>query len=147
MERLNRFVTNAVKPFERLFTGHLNIGKRLTVYGNNAMRWGVTFWTKKYGYVCFRLPFRSFGKWWPLYFYLSPNATPWAATFMIGRRHEDNWVLARIRCRLFGHNFDLDEFNEEYGVTNYHFLRAINDTVGVYKSSYYESAKEYSLED
>lgn len=60
-----------------MFDGYITIGKRLTIYGDNAMHWGVTFHTKKYGYVCFRLPFRSRGKWWPLYLYCSPNATPW----------------------------------------------------------------------
>lgn len=65
-------------------TGHISVG-RLTVYGRNAMHWGVTFWTKKYRFICFRLPLPCFGKWYPLYFYCSPDATPCAATFKLGR--------------------------------------------------------------
>ena len=73
-------------------SGHISIGN-LTIYGRNAMHWGVTLYTKKYGYICFRLPFRCFGKWWPLYFYCSPNATPLAATFMIGRKNSPGFDI------------------------------------------------------
>ncbi len=101
-------------------TGHLNIGKRITIYGRNAMHFGVTIRTKKYGYICFRLPFTCFGRWFPLYLYFSPNATPWAATFMIGRKHSrEDWAKARVRKEAFGHNFDTN--------SNYTRLRKIND--------------------
>ena len=127
-----------------MFKGHLNIGKRLTIYGNNAMHWGVTFYTRKFGYVCFRLPFRSCGRWYPLYFYCSPNATPWAATFMLGRKaYPDDWVLSRIRRSCFGHNFDESEWNEEYEMTNYDILRGINRSIGPYKYQYAEYQKEH----
>lgn len=70
------------------------------------MHWGVTVRTRRWGYVCFRLPLRCFGRWWPLYLYASPNTTPWAATFMLGRTHERaDWALARLRFHRFGHNF------------------------------------------
>lgn len=53
----------------------------ITIYGRNAMHWGVTIWLSgREEYLCFRLPFTSHGYWWPLYCYLSPNATPWAAS-------------------------------------------------------------------
>lgn len=111
--------------------GHFSIG-RLTVYGDNAMHFGVTFWTRKYGYICFRLPlpcgivdhFRYGDKlrWWPLYFYISPNATPWAATFMLGRKHSrDDWALSRIRNIKLGHGFKTEEQYEE--------LRKINNLI------------------
>lgn len=110
-----------------MFKSHINIGKRLTIYGNNAMHWGVTFWTKKYGYVCFRLPFRSCGRWWPLYFYCSPNGTPWAATFMLGRKaYPDDWVVARIRRACLGHNFNIDGWDGDESMSKYEILRRIN---------------------
>jgi len=110
------------------FTGHLNIGKKITIYGRNAMQWGVTIHTKKYGYVCFRLPFRCFGRWYPLYLYFSPNATPWASTFMIGRKHDStDWALSRVRRQRLGHNFYYDSEFDENG--NYETLRRINDGI------------------
>jgi hypothetical protein len=99
--------------------GHKSMGK-LTIYGYNAMHFGITYQTKKYGYICFRLPLRCFGRWYPLYFYLSPNATSWAATFMLGKKHDrDDWALARVRKARFGHNFDTDKYRQE--------LREINN--------------------
>lgn len=109
---------------EKHFGGHISIG-RLTVYGCNAMHWGVTFWTKRWGYICFRLPFRCYRRWWPLYLYCSPNATPWASTFMLGRKHNrDNWALARVRRRALRHNFKYESEPEDY---NYKRLREINN--------------------
>jgi hypothetical protein len=109
-----------------MFSGHIHIGKRITIYGRNAMHWGVNIRTKRWGYVCFRLPFRCFGRWWPLYFYCSPNATPWAATFMLGKNHDPaDWALSRVRRLRLGHNFYFDSENDENG--NYAELRRIND--------------------
>ncbi|MGE5422736.1 MAG: hypothetical protein ACM3QW_05710 [Ignavibacteriales bacterium] len=89
--------------------GHISIGN-LTVFGANAMRWGCHYWTKKWGYICFRLPLPYNGVWCPLYFYISPNATPWAATFMLGRKHNSrDWALSRIRRIKFGHNFRVND--------------------------------------
>ena len=92
------------------FTGHKIIGK-ITIYGENAMHWAVTIESKKYGYICFRLPFFCFGKWFPLYFYLSPNATPWASTFYLGK---DKIECAKsfLRRLYLGHNFNIND-NEE----------------------------------
>jgi hypothetical protein len=104
-----------------MLNGHLVIGE-LVIYGRNAMHWGVNFHTKKYGFICFRLPFRCYKKWWPLYLYFSPNATPWASTFMLGRKHDPrDYALSRIRKYLFGHNFNVDD--------NYTELRKINDSI------------------
>ncbi len=105
----------------RFLSGHFRIG-RLTVFGRNAMHWGISFWTKRYGYICFRLPFTCFGRWWPLYLYCSPNGTPWAATFMIGKREDRrDWALARARRVMFGHNFDVEK--------NYEKLSMLRDMI------------------
>lgn len=74
----------ALSWMENFLGGYLRLGP-ITIYGENAMHWGVDIRTKKFGYVCFRLPFRCFGRWWPLYFYCSPDATPTIATFKLGR--------------------------------------------------------------
>ena len=138
-------ILNKIKYYfeYKFMTGHISIGN-LTVYGRNAMHWGVNLYTKKYGYICFRLPLPCDGKWWPLYFYCSPNATPWAATFMIGRKHDkEDWVKSRIRYSCFGHNFDVHGWNEEYQMENYHILRGINDMVAPYIWPYQNYAKKH----
>ena len=91
-----------------LFGGHVSLGA-VTIYGRNAMHWGVNVSTQRWGYVCFRLPLRCFGRWWPLYFYVSPNATPWASTFHRGGgRAERERERADQRRAAFGHNFDTE---------------------------------------
>jgi hypothetical protein len=70
---------------ENFLGGHLNIGP-VTIYGENAMHWAVNI-RSRWGYICFRLPFRSMGRWWPLYFYVSPDATPGRATFIIPKSY------------------------------------------------------------
>lgn len=56
----------------------------ITIYGRNAMHFAVNIHTKRWGYICFKLPTRCFGVWWPWYFYVSPDATPQSATFKRG---------------------------------------------------------------
>ncbi len=107
-----------------MLTGHFTLG-RLTVYGNNAMHFGVTFWTKRWGYICFRLPLPSHGRWWPLYFYTSPNATPWASTFMIGKVYDrGEWNKSRLRRKALGHNWNTDD------PLQYAIMRNINEGYG-----------------
>lgn len=126
-EKIGRFL-------DKVLGGHINIGKRLTVYGDNAMHFGVTFWTKKYGYICFRLPVPSgivgyflYGdklRWQPLYLYFSPNATSWASTFMLGEKHDRNdWALSRARRVRLGHNWKTS--NNDL----YQEMRRINNTL------------------
>lgn len=90
MEWLKRALFNRKKYrsltwWENFMGGHISIGP-ITIYGENAMHWAVNVKTKRWGYICFRLPFRCFGRWHPLYFYVSPNGTPWAATFIFPKR-------------------------------------------------------------
>jgi hypothetical protein len=68
---------------ERKLGGHISIGP-LTIYGFNAMHVAVNLYTKRWGWVCFHPPMRCFGRWWKWYFYVSPDATPHAATYRIG---------------------------------------------------------------
>ena len=140
---------NAEDYFKYKFmTGHISIGN-LTIYGRNAMHWGCHLYTKKYGYICWRLPFTCDGQWYPLYLYFSPNGTPWASTFMLGKKHDkENWVKSRIRYTMFGHNFDIHGWNEEYQMENYHILRAINNMIGSHTCIYrnYAEARGYDKE-
>lgn len=104
--------------------GHKTIGN-LTIFGHNAMHWGCQYWTKKWGYICFRLPLPYNLRWMPLHLYFSPNATPWAATFMIGRRFTKTEKLcSKLRKIKLGHNFKYDSETEDY---NYKVLRQINN--------------------
>jgi hypothetical protein len=100
------------KKRKEKWNGHLNIGKHITVFGDNAMHYAIEIWTKKYGCVVFR-PTTGRGC-WKWYLYCSPVATPWAATFAIGpgiqKRDKE---LAPIRKKMFGHNFILDECHDE----------------------------------
>lgn len=130
-------------------TGHISIGN-VTIYGRNAMRWACNIYTKKYGYICFRLPLRCDGKWWPLYLYFSPDGTPQSSTFMLGKKYDkSNWIRARIRYACFGHNFEVHGWNSEYQCENYHILRGINNMVDWYEGPYYRYARdhEYIEED
>ncbi len=99
---------------------HWNFGKNITVYGENGMAWAVNWRTKKFGHVCFRLPFRCFGEFKPLFLYCTPNGTPWASTFYRGKDSYEK-QRAKLRHRKFGHNFDVDG--------NYDELRKINDSI------------------
>ena len=97
-------IPSGIGFLEHFLGGHVNVGP-VTVFGENAMHWGVTIVTQKWGYVCFRLPIPSFGRWWPLYFYVSPNATPWASTFYIGPSRTER-TASVLRRNKYGHNFD-----------------------------------------
>jgi len=105
------------KLLDKYFGGHISIGK-LTIYGRNAMRWGVNCRTKKWGYICFNLPIPINSKISKFYFYLSPNATPWASTYYYGEDKREI-RLSKLRKEAFGHGFNTDK--------NYTELRHIND--------------------
>lgn len=117
--------------FANKIEGHFSIGN-LTVFGDNAMHFGCTYYTKKYGYLCFRLPipcgisdkilYKDKIYWKPLYFYVSRNGTPQASVFMIGKKgREKDWALTRIRKFYFGWNYNSDSDRD------YRKLREINE--------------------
>lgn len=93
--------------------GHLSFkvfGRRVTIYGFNAMWLAVNVHTQRWGYVCFRPP-----SWNPNFrwkFYVSPNATPSIATFGIGPgMSKQEKRRAIVRRQLLGHNFSVDDFD------------------------------------
>jgi len=94
---------------EKHLGGHVSIKwpLELTVYGHNAMHFSAMVHTRRWGYVCFHPTVKVYGRRWPWYFYVSPNATPWAATFAVGPGvHREEKERAPIRRKLLGHNFD-----------------------------------------
>jgi hypothetical protein len=100
---------------ERKFSGHVSFrmfGRRVTIYGFNAMHVAVNISTRRWGWVCFHPPVYVFGHKWPWYFYVSPNGTPGTATFAIGpgvdRQEKES---ATLRRQLLGHNYRVDDYN------------------------------------
>jgi len=77
---IRQLLAAAWERVEERLAGHITLGP-VTIYGANAMHWAVNIATRRWGWVCFRLPLPCFGRWWPLYFYCSPDATPQSATF------------------------------------------------------------------
>ncbi len=67
---------------DRIWRGHISWW-RITIYGANAMHWAINIRMRR-NYWCFHPTTRTFGGKWPWYFYVSPNATPWAAVFKLG---------------------------------------------------------------
>ena len=95
---------------ERYLGGHISIGHRVVLFGFNAMHLALNIKTKRWGYICIHPTIEAFGRTWQWYFYASPNATPWAATFAIGPGlSEEEKRLATVRRALFGHGYDPDE--------------------------------------
>ncbi len=118
-ERIMNFRQKLIDlAYKSPFQGHINIGRKITIYGFNAMWLMVQIYTRRWGYICFRPPnFHPIHGWC---FYCSPNGTPWAATFMLGGRFDKREKeRSRERRLSFGHNFDVDG--------NYQDLRHIND--------------------
>lgn len=83
-----------------------------------------------------------------MYFYCSPNATPWAATFMLGKKEDrEDWAKSRIRYLALGHNFDVHGWNDEYQCENYDILRGINRSIGTSAWGYAKYQQEHPERD
>lgn len=82
--------------------GHWKLGP-FCLYGQNAMHWAIEIKLARC-YLCFRLPLRCFGQWWPLYLYISHNATPSSATLLLGKRASsiEDRVATKFRRKLLG---------------------------------------------
>lgn len=108
----------------RHFKGHINIGKRITIYGDNAMHYAINVYTRRFGYICFRPTTRNHecpDDKWKWYLFCSPNGTPWASTFAIGDIDKKDKRLAPIRRVMWGHNFDTDEYRYQLRALNHEF--------------------------
>ncbi len=92
--------------FDNFMSGHLNLTKHITIFGQNAMHWSMTIYDTKWGHLHIDLPTwsRLTGKrtWCA---YASPNGTPWACTWYIGTSNPHEKIRAAIRRFHFGHNF------------------------------------------
>ena len=83
MKGIGRRLLKALSRFNRKhFSGHWTLG-RLTIYGENAMKWSAEIQGRK-GFLVFKLPIPCGGYWWPLWMYASKDATPCTAVFMLG---------------------------------------------------------------
>lgn len=86
------------RVFQKYLSGHKRIGP-VTLYGFNSMHVAVNVWSDSLGaYVCFHPTVRMHGRQWPWKFYVSRNATPWAAIVAIGPGLDsDDKAAARAR--------------------------------------------------
>jgi hypothetical protein len=90
------------------------LGRRVTIYGFNAMHVQFEVVTRRWGHVCFHPSVRCFGAWWPWKFYVSPNGTPWASTFAVGPGlYDADRAGAILRRSRLGHNFDTGARRED----------------------------------
>lgn len=77
---------------EKHFGEHYNFGPKIkgwpmiTVYGWNAMHGAVNVRLPN-SWLCFKIPTKCFGKWWPAYCYISKDATPVRAQWIFGRKN------------------------------------------------------------
>lgn len=106
------------------FSGHWNLTKYVTLFGENAMHWSLNIYNTKWGHIHIDLPTwsRLTGKrTWCMF--ASPNGTPWAATWYIGTTNHRDGTRARIRRQVLGHNFKVND-DETYAK-----MRALNENI------------------
>ena len=109
-------MTADLTPFGRLWDRLIpsrRVGPIVFHPFDSAMR-GALQVSTRWGYLCLGWPRlgvrKSSGLYCrPAYVYLSPNATPWAATFLAG----GDWStsdrrMVRVRRALWGHGYDPD---------------------------------------
>ena len=143
---MRQFILFGKKPkykslswWENFMGGHINIGKNITIFGENAMHWAICISTKKYGTICLTLPVKTFGRYWGCHIYFSPNGTPWASTYYKSLWKENNRaeeLRAKIRKLNFGHNFDSEKYQDA--------LRALNNKFEWFHIGEYDIEKHKS---
>jgi hypothetical protein len=99
-----------------LGAGHRSIGPVTFYRFETAMHGAVNISTKRWGVICFAWPRLGGYRDWPAYFYLSPNATPWASTLMLGNdghmTREERRLVA-VRRALWGHGYDAERMDPQ----------------------------------
>lgn len=85
---------------------------RVTVFPlDSAVPWTVHIWTR-WGCFVLQPPVRGH----PFCVYLSPNATPWAATWLVGGRKgitRNDRRMIRVRRTLWGHGYDAERLDPQ----------------------------------
>ena len=127
---MKRVIDRIDRWWEDHLGGHVTLklfGKRITIYGFNAMHVAINISPTRWGYVCFHPTIYSMGRWWPWKFYVSPNATPWAATFAIGPGlSKEDKRKAAIRRLYLRHGYRTDDHEEEMEL-----IRQLDDAMGL----------------
>lgn len=122
----NTWWTGVFSFWEAFFGGHVTVGP-ITIYGSNAMDWTVNIRSKKYGYICFTLPFLT--RWkkhkgsdkavYTWYWYCSPDGTPNSCTFWMGNKYDEK-ANSILRRKLLGHNWKGEKNKEiNYIINNW----------------------------
>ena len=100
--------------------GHRTVrvfGRDVTLYAfDTAMHGAINVRTRRWGTLCMAWP--ALGGWtrFASYVYLSPNATPWAATFVLGKGAELDRNARRmvaVRRALWGHGYDSERLDPQ----------------------------------
>ncbi len=79
-----------------------------------AMYGAIEFETRRWGYITILPPIYALGCWRPWGICVSPNATPWAATFLAGPAHyEHEKREAAERRRRWGHGYSTSEHDPQ----------------------------------
>ena len=127
----DRLLTRILTPFWTLFfrfaPKHQRIG-RVRIHAHDvdtAMHGALNVWTPWTGAICWHPSTAPWGDEWPWYFYVSPNSTPWAATFAIGRGLDlAEKLAARMRRARLGLVYDVEALSYEEinnaGITNHY---------------------------
>ena len=92
-------------------------GREVTLYAfDTAMHGAVNIRTRRWGTLCAAWPALGGRKGLAPYVYLSPNATPWAATLVLGKGTEldrNERRMVAVRRALWGHGYDSERLDPQ----------------------------------
>jgi hypothetical protein len=95
-------------------SGHRQIGPATVYAFDTAMHGAVNVRTRRWGTICLAWPRLGGVRGFAAYAYLSPNATPWAATLLWGREFTgDERRMAQVRRHLWGHGYDSERLDPQ----------------------------------
>ena len=110
---MNKVTTTIHKWSLKHLSGHISLdlfGRKVTIFGANAMWFATEFHTRRWGWVVFRPP-----TWHPHFkwkFYVSANGTLGCATFAIGPGvSKEEKRRAWLRREMLGHNFCVGDYD------------------------------------